>query len=185
MINLSSSLGEIMEWQNTRILAQKVRVFPYFQASKPIEYLELSSSLGEMVGFCSLNNTLVYRRKQRKKQWDKVFPKLEVRKNEELIIFNWYYFQLLCCSYYNSLVQFFIIEGSSVMIGTTEWVECKEKAMGIVADWLWVLAIIIGEITGVIQGETIGLLYQCIRIVERIDSMLHSSLWEIVGYLRN
>ena len=39
------------------------------------------------------------------------------------------------------------------MIGTTEWVECKEKAMGIIADWLWVLAIIIGEITGVIQGE--------------------------------
>ena len=38
------------------------------------------------------------------------------------------------------------------MIGTTEWVECKEKAMGIIADWLWVLAIIIGEITGVIQG---------------------------------
>ena len=25
------------------------------------------------------------------------------------------------------------------MIGTTEWVECKEKAMGIIADWLWVL----------------------------------------------
>ena len=47
------------------------------------------------------------------------------------------------------------------MIGTTEWVECKEKAMGIIADWLWVLAIIIGEITGVIQGETMGLLYQC------------------------
>ena len=63
MINLSSSLGEMVEWQNTRILAQKARVFPYFQASKPIEYLELSSSLGEMVGFCSLNNTLVYRRK--------------------------------------------------------------------------------------------------------------------------
>ena len=68
------------------------------------------------------------------------------------------------------------------MIGTTEWVECKEKAMGIVADWLWVLAIIVGEITGVIQGE---LLDQCIRIVEKIDSMLHSSLGEIVGYLRN
>ena len=46
------------------------------------------------------------------------------------------------------------------MIGITEWVECKEKAMGIVADWLWVLAIIIGEITGVIQGRIIGLLYQ-------------------------
>lgn len=71
------------------------------------------------------------------------------------------------------------------MIGTTEWLECKEKAMGIIADWLWVLAIIIGKITGVIQGETIGLLYQCIRIVEKIDSMLHSSLGEIVGYLRN
>ena len=36
------------------------------------------------------------------------------------------------------------------MIGTTEWVECKEKAMGIIADWLWVLAIIIGVATGVI-----------------------------------
>ena len=47
-------------------------------------------------------------------------------------------------------MQFFIIEGSSVMIGTTEWVECKEKAMGIIADWLWVLALIIGEITGII-----------------------------------
>ena len=47
------------------------------------------------------------------------------------------------------------------MIGTTEWVECKEKAMGIIADWLWVLAIIIGEITGVIQGKTIGLLNKC------------------------
>ena len=39
------------------------------------------------------------------------------------------------------------------MIGTTEFYECKEKAMGIIADWLWVLAIIIGKITGVIQGE--------------------------------
>ena len=148
MINLSSSLGEMMEWHNTRILAQKVRVFPYFQVSKPIEYLELSSSLGEMVGFCSLNNTLVYRRKQRKKQWGKVFPKLEVRKNEELIIFNWYYFQLLCCSYYSSLVQFFIIEGSSVMIGTTEWVECKEKAMGIIADWLWDQGLLLERLLG-------------------------------------
>lgn len=36
------------------------------------------------------------------------------------------------------------------MIGTTEWVECKEKAMRIIADWLQVLAIIIGEITGII-----------------------------------
>ena len=148
MINLSSSLGEIMEWQNTRILAQKVRVFPYFQASKPIEYLELSSSLGEMMGFCSLNNTLVYRRKQRKKQWGKVFPKLEVRKNEELIIFNWNYFQLLCCSYSSSLVQFFIIEGSSVMIGTTEWVECKEKAMRIIADWLWDQGLLLERLLG-------------------------------------
>lgn len=130
MINLSSSLGEIMERQNTRILTKKVRVFPYSQASKPLEYLELSSSLGEMVGFCSLNDTLIYRRKQRKKQWGKVFPKLEVRKNEEHIIFNWNYFQLLCCSYNSSLVQFFIMEGSSVMIGTTEQVECKEESYG-------------------------------------------------------
>lgn len=36
------------------------------------------------------------------------------------------------------------------MIGTTEWVECKEKAMWIIADWLWILAIIIGVVTGVI-----------------------------------
>ena len=36
------------------------------------------------------------------------------------------------------------------MIGTTEWVECKEKAMGIIADWLQVLAIIIGAVTGII-----------------------------------
>ena len=36
------------------------------------------------------------------------------------------------------------------MIGTTEWVECKEKAMGIIADRLQVLAIIIGEIAGII-----------------------------------
>ena len=39
------------------------------------------------------------------------------------------------------------------MIGTTEFEYCKEKAMGIIADWLWVLAVIIGEITGVIQGD--------------------------------
>ena len=38
------------------------------------------------------------------------------------------------------------------MIGTTEFEYCKEKAMGIIADWLWILAIIIGEITGIIQG---------------------------------
>ena len=36
------------------------------------------------------------------------------------------------------------------MIGTTEWVEFKEKAMGIIADWLWILAIIVGVVTGVI-----------------------------------
>ena len=36
------------------------------------------------------------------------------------------------------------------MIGTTEWVECKEKTMGIIADWLWILAIIIVVVTGVI-----------------------------------
>ena len=36
------------------------------------------------------------------------------------------------------------------MIGTTEWLECKEKALGIIADWLLVLALIIGEITGII-----------------------------------
>ena len=41
------------------------------------------------------------------------------------------------------------------MIGTTEWVECKEKALDIIADWLWVLAIIIGEITGIIQGRVL------------------------------
>ena len=46
------------------------------------------------------------------------------------------------------------------MIGTTEFEYCKEKAMGIIADWLWVLAIIIGEITGIIQGLNIKLLYQ-------------------------
>ena len=28
-------------------------------------------------------------------------------------------------------------EGSSVMIGTTEFEYCKEKAIGIIADWLW------------------------------------------------
>lgn len=39
------------------------------------------------------------------------------------------------------------------MIGTTEFEYCKEKAMGIIADWLWILALIIGEITGIIQGS--------------------------------
>ena len=34
------------------------------------------------------------------------------------------------------------------MIGTTEFEYCKEKAMGIIADWLWVLAIIIGGSIG-------------------------------------
>ena len=42
------------------------------------------------------------------------------------------------------------MEGSSVMIGTTELLECKEKAMEIIADWLWVLAIIIGKSIGII-----------------------------------
>ena len=36
------------------------------------------------------------------------------------------------------------------MIGTTEFYECKEKAMGIIADWLWVLAVIIGGSIGII-----------------------------------
>ena len=36
------------------------------------------------------------------------------------------------------------------MIGTTEWVECKEKAMGDYCRLVMGLGIIIGEITGVI-----------------------------------
>ena len=36
------------------------------------------------------------------------------------------------------------------MIGTTDLQYCKEKALGIIADWLWVLAIIIGRSIGVI-----------------------------------
>ena len=40
------------------------------------------------------------------------------------------------------------------MIGTTQWVYCKEKSMGIIADWLLVLALIIGVVTGVIQGNS-------------------------------
>lgn len=36
------------------------------------------------------------------------------------------------------------------MIGTTELLECKEKILGIIADWLWVLAIIIGGSIGII-----------------------------------
>ena len=42
------------------------------------------------------------------------------------------------------------MERSSVMIGTTEFEYCKEKALGIIADWLWVLALIIGMVTGII-----------------------------------
>ena len=65
------------------------------------------------------------------------------------------------------------------MIGTTEFEYCKEKAMGIIADWLWVLAIIIGEITGVIQGE----LLDCCIIEKhqgKNDNIkLHSSLGEM------
>lgn len=36
------------------------------------------------------------------------------------------------------------------MIGTTEWVDCKEKAMGIIADWLWMLTVIIDKSIGII-----------------------------------
>lgn len=36
------------------------------------------------------------------------------------------------------------------MIGTTEFEYCKEKAIGIIADWLWILAIIIGKNSGII-----------------------------------
>lgn len=71
------------------------------------------------------------------------------------------------------------------MIGTTEWVECKEKAMGIIADWLWVLAIIIGVATGVIQGETIGINNGWKHQGINSNIKLHSSLGEMVGYLRN
>lgn len=49
------------------------------------------------------------------------------------------------------------------MIGTTIIDYCKEKAMGIIADWLWVLAIIIGEITGIIQGEGIIVLGEMVE----------------------
>ena len=36
------------------------------------------------------------------------------------------------------------------MIGTTDFEYCKEKAMGIIADWLLILALIIGRSIGVI-----------------------------------
>ena len=36
------------------------------------------------------------------------------------------------------------------MIGTTEFEYCKEKGVGIIADWLWVLAIIISRSIGII-----------------------------------
>ena len=58
------------------------------------------------------------------------------------------------------------------MIGTTEFEYCKEKAMGIIADWLWVLAIIIGEITEVIQREV----DYCIR--EKIE------YWRELKYMK-
>lgn len=54
------------------------------------------------------------------------------------------------------------------MIGTTEFEYCKEKAMGIIADWLWVLAIIIGVVTGVIQRGDIRVLYQYIGIMKKL-----------------
>ena len=54
------------------------------------------------------------------------------------------------------------------MIGTTEFEYCKEKAMGIIADQLWILAIIIGAITVVIQGK---LLDYCIRENSRIGEI--------------
>ena len=57
------------------------------------------------------------------------------------------------------------------MIGTTEWLECKEKAMGIIADWLWVLAIIIGDITGVIQGKLLDYCIMGSGIFEKLKYM--------------
>ena len=64
------------------------------------------------------------------------------------------------------------------MIGTTEFEYCKEKAMGIIADWLWVLAIIIGEITGVIQREDIGINKGWKHWWKNNNIKLHSSLGE-------
>ena len=57
------------------------------------------------------------------------------------------------------------------MIGTTELVECKEKAMGIIADWLWVLAIIIGVVTEVIQGGVDYYIRGKIEVLEKLKYM--------------
>lgn len=69
------------------------------------------------------------------------------------------------------------------MIGTTEFEYCKEKAMGIIADWLWVLAIIIGEITGVIQGSDLLINKWWKHWGMNSGIKLHSSLGEMVGIL--
>ena len=73
------------------------------------------------------------------------------------------------------------------MIGTTELLECKEKALGIIADWLWILALIIGIATGVIQGNS-GVVEYCISVLEqweKTDNILHFSLGKKVGILEN
>ena len=46
--------------------------------------------------------------------------------------------------------SFWLWERSSVMIGTTEFEYCKEKAMGDYCRLVMGLGIIIGEITGII-----------------------------------
>ena len=61
------------------------------------------------------------------------------------------------------------------MIGITGFEYCKEKAMGIIADQLWILAIIIGAITGVIQGE---LLDYCIRENSVIGKLKYMNVFE-------
>lgn len=71
------------------------------------------------------------------------------------------------------------------MIGTTEFEYCKEKAMGIIADWLWVLAIIIGEIIGVIQVGVIGINKVWKYQGKNSNIKLHSSLGEMVEIWRN
>ena len=71
------------------------------------------------------------------------------------------------------------------MIGTTEFEYCKEKALGIIADWLWVLAIIIGGSIGVIQGEWWSIVLVHEEQWEKTDNILHSSLGEKVGILEN
>lgn len=57
------------------------------------------------------------------------------------------------------------------MIGTTEFEYCKEKAIGIIADWLWVLALIIGRSIGIIQGEGIIVLGENSRILGKLKYM--------------